>query len=241
MSQATSSSTSMTSDSWDTIEDRELNEALSNILDIVEMEQERDCISNADLFDQLLVAFSPQMKTYLVPSSPETDYVGVHLGQFYEDNDFDQLVKSFKNNHTLDAFYVLKILNDAKELLKKMPNIRECYLKETERGDEEADASVIVVGDLHGNLHDLCHILDKFKTPGTRHQFVFNGDFVDRGPKQIEVLVILLYAFLQRPGRVFLNRGNHEDMTMNTNSNFHVISRHSLSLYSLLTQFLIIA
>jgi hypothetical protein len=200
------------------VDDKDLNETLSKILDIVEMEQERDCVSNAELFDQLLIAFSSQMKAYLVPSSPENDYVGVHLGQIYEDNDFELLVKAFKNGQTLDAFYVLKMFTDAKERLKLMPNVRECSIEDNGVAGEQ---SVIIVGDLHGNFHDLSHILERYDTPGVRHKFIFNGDFVDRGPKQIEVLLILLYAFLQRPNRVFLNRGNHEDITMNTNINFH--------------------
>ena len=204
----------------ESFDDRDLNETLSNILDIVEMEQERDCVSNAEIFDYLLIAFSSQMKEFLVPNAPEKDYVGVHLGQIYEDNDFDLLVKIFKNNQTLDAFYVMKIFNDAKERLGLMPNVRECVLTDAPDSTED-EQKVIIVGDLHGNFEDLCHILGKFGRPGSKYQFIFNGDFVDRGSKQIEVLILLLYAFLQRPNKVFLNRGNHEDMTMNTNINFH--------------------
>lgn len=41
------------------------------------------------------------------------------------------------------------------------------------------------------------------------------GDFVDRGKKGLEVLLILLSCFLIFPGCVMLNRGNHEDSVMN--------------------------
>lgn len=79
----------------------------------------------------------------------------------------------------------------------------------------------IIFGDLHGNFHDLCHVIDKYGLPGLNYKFVFNGDFVDRGPKQLEVLLTILYAFLIRPERVFINRGNHEDVSLNTSANFN--------------------
>ena len=49
------------------VDDNELNEALVHVLDIVEMEQERNFVSNAELFDRLLVAYSSRLKTNLVP------------------------------------------------------------------------------------------------------------------------------------------------------------------------------
>lgn len=52
--------------------------------------------------------------------------------------------------------------------------------------------------------------------PSAENPYVFNGDFVDRGKKGLEVLLLLLAVLLVFPDGVFLNRGNHEDHVMNT-------------------------
>lgn len=52
--------------------------------------------------------------------------------------------------------------------------------------------------------------------PSAENPYIFNGDFVDRGKKGLEVLLLLLACFLVFPGGVYLNRGNHEDQVMNS-------------------------
>lgn len=98
--------------------------------------------------------------------------------------------------------------------MTSMPNIRECRITDA------SEPGCIIIGDLHGNFNDLCHVMDKYGLPGLNYTFIFNGDFVDRGERQLEVLLTVLYAFLIRPDRVFINRGNHEDISLNTSSHF---------------------
>ena len=49
---------------------------------------------------------------------------------------------------------------------------------------------------------------------------IFNGDFVDRGPAGIEVLITLYALKIAFPNNFYLNRGNHEQTRLNARYNF---------------------
>ncbi|KAI7845863.1 hypothetical protein COHA_000597 [Chlorella ohadii] len=71
-------------------------------------------------------------------------------------------------------------------------------------------AEVVVIGDLHGQLHDLLTIIQKAGAPSEQRMLVFNGDLVDRGAWGLELLLLLCAWKLAAPRSVFLLRGNHE-------------------------------
>lgn len=48
-----------------------------------------------------------------------------------------------------------------------------------------------VVGDIHGQLQDLFSIFTINGLPSSKNHYLFNGDFVDRGPCGAEVLFAL--------------------------------------------------
>jgi len=79
-----------------------------------------------------------------------------------------------------------------------------------------------VFGDIHGQLRDLLLLFGSFGFPGTVEcpTVVFNGDFVDRGSHQVEVVCLLFALKIAYPNNVFLNRGNHEDAHMNVKYGF---------------------
>ena len=72
----------------------------------------------------------------------------------------------------------------------------------------------IIFGDLHGDydnfkqLLETHRILDLIKKE--RAIMVFLGDYIDRGPKQVELITSLLQLFVKIPKNIILLRGNHE-------------------------------
>ncbi|XP_010270576.1 PREDICTED: serine/threonine-protein phosphatase 7 [Nelumbo nucifera] len=72
------------------------------------------------------------------------------------------------------------------------------------------DSSVVVVGDVHGQLHDVIFLFENAGFPSEKRFFVFNGDYVDRGAWGLETFLLLLAWKIFLPHRVFLLRGNHE-------------------------------
>ncbi|XP_051115236.1 serine/threonine-protein phosphatase 7 [Andrographis paniculata] len=99
-----------------------------------------------------------------------------------------------------------KLALTASKILHKEPN---CV---TIDGDSGLGSSsrVVVVGDVHGQLHDVLFLLREAGYPGDDRFFVFNGDYVDRGAWGLEVFLILLAWKVLMPQRVYLLRGNHE-------------------------------
>lgn len=84
-----------------------------------------------------------------------------------------------------------------------------------------------VYGDIHGQLLDLLEFFNAFSWPDKRKgdifsmNYVFLGDFVDRGAYSCDVITLLFSIKVLYPCKVFLVRGNHEDRLMNVNYGFH--------------------
>ncbi|CAL8102075.1 unnamed protein product [Calicophoron daubneyi] len=112
----------------------------------------------------------------------------------------------------LSSIFMKELLKKAAVIVKQQPNINEIELN--------ASQSVSVCGDLHGNLLALLHFFEQNGMPSETNLVIFNGDFVDRGYKSVEVLSVILAALLAFPNSVFLNRGNHEDINMNKQYGF---------------------
>ncbi|OMH85728.1 Serine/threonine-protein phosphatase PP-Z2 [Zancudomyces culisetae] len=72
---------------------------------------------------------------------------------------------------------------------------------------------VKIVGDIHGQYADLIRIFDKCGFP-PRSNYLFLGDYVDRGKQSLETILLLLSYKIKYPNNFFLLRGNHESSSV---------------------------
>ena len=76
-------------------------------------------------------------------------------------------------------------------------------------------APVKIFGDLHGQFGDLMRLFEEYGTPSTAGDityidYLFLGDYVDRGAHSLETICLLLALKIEHPRAVHLIRGNHE-------------------------------
>lgn len=84
-----------------------------------------------------------------------------------------------------------------------------------------------VIGDIHGQFYDLLHLFRSTGLPGQgENNFVFLGDYVDRGTFSCEVCLVLFVCKLRWPKKVTLLRGNHETRAMTSYHNFQKEATH---------------
>ncbi|CEG76967.1 Putative Serine/threonine-protein phosphatase [Rhizopus microsporus] len=74
---------------------------------------------------------------------------------------------------------------------------------------QKVDSPVTICGDIHGQFHDLKEL---FRVGGEcpETNYLFMGDFVDRGYYSVETFLLLLALKVRYPDRITLIRGNHE-------------------------------
>ena len=78
----------------------------------------------------------------------------------------------------------------------------------------ELEAPLHVCGDIHGQYYDLLRIFEHCGYPG-EYNYLFLGDYVDRGKQSLETLCLLLCYKIKFPEKVTLLRGNHESSVTN--------------------------
>lgn len=113
------------------------------------------------------------------------------------DGDVDRLIARLRQCELIKEAEVDWLCSKALEVLALESNLQ-CV-----------QPPVTVCGDIHGQFFDL---LELFKVGGDvpARNYVFMGDYVDRGKHSVETILLLFALKLRYPDRITLLRGNHE-------------------------------
>lgn len=112
-------------------------------------------------------------------------------------SDLDRQIEQLRRCETIQEKEVKELCDKAREILLEESNV------------QRVDAPVTICGDIHGQFYD---IKELFKVGGDcpDTNYLFMGDFVDRGFYSVETFLLLLALKVRYPDRITLIRGNHE-------------------------------
>ena len=146
-----------------------------------------------------------KQKTPSTPKHKAVDDDGMEIGAL-KSIDLDDMI-----TRLLDAGYSTKItktvcLKNA-EITAICTAARELFLSQPAL--LELSAPVKIVGDIHGQYTDLIRLFEMCGFPPNAN-FLFLGDYVDRGKQSLETILLLFCYKLKFPENFFMLRGNHE-------------------------------
>jgi len=142
------------------------------------------------------------------PSEPASELAGRVIKHFLVD-------KAWHGSGGRDRF---TLLNSA-EIIQVCQQVR--LLLKRQETLVQVKPPCRVFGDLHGQLQQLLDLFERYGSPNHYNgdvrliHYVFNGDFVDRGPNSLEVVLLLFSLKVMYPTQITLLRGNHEDRVVN--------------------------
>lgn len=112
-------------------------------------------------------------------------------------DDLDAHIEQLYRGDCLSEKDVRALLEKAKHILMEESNV------------VHVPVPVTIVGDIHGQLHDMIELFKiAGKCPDTN--FLFLGDYVDRGYYSVECVTLAVVLKVRWPDRIWILRGNHE-------------------------------
>ncbi|KAJ3678610.1 hypothetical protein LUZ60_002413 [Juncus effusus] len=102
----------------------------------------------------------------------------------------------------LQEFEIQQLCVVSREIFMREPNLL------------ELEAPLKICGDIHGQYSDLLKLFEFGGLP-PQSNYLFLGDYVDRGKQSLETICLLLAYKIKYPNKVHLLRGNHECASIN--------------------------
>ena len=111
--------------------------------------------------------------------------------------DLDRQIELLKQCECIKESEVRDLCNMARDILLEESNI------------QNIQSPITICGDIHGQFYDL---MELFRVGGDcpKTNYIFMGDFVDRGFHSVETFLLLLALKVRHRDRITLIRGNHE-------------------------------
>lgn len=113
--------------------------------------------------------------------------------------------KHLEQNHPhslVSQQLIIEVCNRARSVLLNQPMLL------------ELESPIKICGDIHGQYTDLLKIFKLCGYPPYTN-YLFLGDYVDRGKNSTETMVLLLCYKIKYPENFFILRGNHESASIN--------------------------
>lgn len=149
----------------------------------------------------------------------------------------EELINLGTMSKIYDKTVILNEINSTKEILSNfwIDNIYPSFKVDDNSAKDitliklirkDKNEKYIIFGDFHGSFSTLVRHFLRFRRLGIMNEnciiqkgfnLIFLGDFVDRGRLGYENAIFLILLQKLNPERVYMNRGNHEEISTNSN------------------------